>query len=418
MSGATSVPRKAREEAATGTVAEAWRGYVNKVRGGDVGSLPAVLGFVALVIFFSTQSGTFFSLLNGANLLQQAAVYVFVAMGMVFVLLLGEIDLSAGFTAGVSAAVLGVILTKHGMPWPVAVVGCVATGAVIGLAIGMIFARLRVPSFVVSLAFFLGLQGAMLGIIGDGGTIPVRDETIFAIMGRNLPVVWGWVFAGAGVALYAVLGLVQRRARRTAGLPSHPPTLMILKVVGLAVLLGGATYLLNRERSVNPVLNSLKGIPVIVPIAAVFVVGLTFVLRRTAFGRHIYAVGGNAEAARRAGINVPGIQTACFVICSAMAGCAGIVMVSRDTSVSPSTGGSSTLLLSIGAAVIGGTSLFGGKGRIIDAVIGGLVIAVISNGLPLMTSEASAQYIVTAFVLMLAAMIDAMARRRAAATGH
>ena len=356
-------------------IGHAFTEYVSRVRGGDVGSLPAVLGFVVLVIFFATQTDTFFTLLNGANLLQQGAATIFVAMGLVFVLLLGEIDLSAGFAAGTSAAMMGVLLTKQNLAWPIAMIGCIVTGAVIGLVIGVLVARLNIPSFVVTLSFFLGLQGVMLWIIGDGGTIPIRDETVLAIMNKNLPVLWGWILTLAAVLAYAAVGLNHRRMRHSAGLPSEPISLLVGKVAGLALLLLGATYLLNLERSVNPVLNSLRGVPIIVPIA-------------------------------------------CFVICSTLAAVAGILFASRDNSISPTTGGSQTLLLAVGAAVIGGTSLFGGKGRIIDAVIGGLVIAVIANGLPLITSEASAQFIVTALVLLLAASVDAIARRRAAATGR
>lgn len=401
-----------------GAVAGAFGEYLDRLRGGDMGSAPAVLGFLVLVIFFSTRSDTFFTLLNGANLLQQSAATIFVAMGLVFVLLLGEIDLSAGFAAGTSAAAMGVLLTQKKLPWPVAVLGCVATGVVIGLVIGLLVARLNIPSFVVTLSFFLGLQGAMLFIIGEGGTIPIRDETILAIMNKNLPEPWGWLLSGIVVLGYLAVNLNRRRARRTAGLPTEALSLVTIKVGGLAALLGLVTYVLNLERSVNPALNSLKGMPVIVPITAVFVMVLTFVLGRTAFGRHIYAVGGSAEAARRAGINVAGIRIACFVICSSLASVAGIVFASRDNSISPSTGGSTTLLLAVGAAVIGGTSLFGGKGRIVDAVIGGLVIAVIQNGLPLITRDAWVQYVVTALVLLLAASVDAIARRRAAASGR
>jgi D-xylose transport system permease protein len=418
MSTTNVAPTATEPEEGGSAIALAVRDYIDRVRGGDVGSVPAVLGFIVLVIFFAAKTDTFFTLLNGANLLQQGASTIFVAMGLVFVLLLGEIDLSAGYAAGTSAAAMGVLLTQKQLPWPVAVLGCIATGVVIGLVIGLLVARLNIPSFVVTLSFFLGLQGAMLFIIGDGGTIPVRDETILSIMGKNMPVVWGWILVLLTLLGYLGLGLNHRRKRALAGLPSEPVSLLVAKVAGLAVLLGGATYLLNLERSVNPALNSLKGMPVFVPLTGVFVVVLSFVLKRTAYGRHIYAVGGNAEAARRAGINVPGIRVSCFVICSTMAAFAGILFASRDNSVSPTTGGSQTLLLAVGAAVIGGTSLFGGKGRIIDAVIGGLVIAVIQNGLPLITQRAWAQYVVTALVLLLAASVDAIARRRAAATGR
>ena len=401
------------------SVRDAVRGYVSKVRGGDVGSLPAVLGFLVLVVFFSVmRPDTFASLLNAANLINQSAAVIFIAMGLVYVLLLGEIDLSAGFTAGTSAAIMAVFLSRYDYPWPVAVAACLLTGVVIGLSIGLLVARVGVPSFVVTLAGFLGLQGVMLYIIGEGGTIPVRDSTILAIMNKNLPPVWGWVLFALVVGGYAATTLLGARRRAAAGLPVQAMSVLLLKIGALAVLLGMATYLLNQERSVNPALTSLQGIPIIVPIALIFYVTLTFLLGRTAFGRHVYAVGGNTEAARRAGINVSRIKITCFIICSTMAAVAGILFASRDNSVSPTTGGSTTLLLAVGAAVIGGTSLFGGKGKVRDAIVGGLVVAVIANGLPLITSRSAVQFIVTALVLLLAAVVDALSRRRAAATGR
>ncbi|HSK26780.1 MAG TPA: ABC transporter permease [Jiangellales bacterium] len=401
------------------SIGDAVRGYVSKVRGGDVGSLPAVLGFLVLVVFFSAmRPDTFASLLNAANLINQSAAVIFIAMGLVFVLLLGEIDLSAGYAAGTSAAIMAVALTRWDYPWPVAVAACLLTGVVIGLSIGLLVARLGVPSFVVTLAGFLGLQGVMLYIIGEGGTIPVRNSTILAIMNKNVPPLWGWVLFAVVVGGYALMTLLGARRRAAAGLPVQAASVLLAKIVALAVILGAATYLLNQERSVNPALTSLKGIPIIVPIALVFYVALTFLLGRTAFGRHVYAVGGNTEAARRAGISVSRIKITCFIICSTMAAVAGILFASRDNSVSPTTGGSTTLLLAVGAAVIGGTSLFGGKGKVRDAIIGGLVVAVIANGLPLITSRSAVQFIVTALVLLLAAIVDALSRRRAAATGR
>ena len=395
------------------------RGYIDKVRGGDVGALPAVLGFVVLVVLFSAWVGDKFATpFNAANLLLQSAGVIYIAMGLVFVLLLGEIDLSAGFAAGTSAAIMAVLLTQRGYPWPVAIIGCLLTGAVIGLVIGLLVARLGIPSFVVTLSFFLGLQGLMLAVIGSGGTIPIRDATILSVMNKNLPVLWGWILFLLAVGAYAGIGLLVRSRRTAAGLPIEPVSVLAAKVAGLAVVLGVATWLLSTERSVNPTVTSLRGVPIIVPITAVFVVGLTYLLRRTRFGRHVYAVGGNAEASRRAGINVVLIKIVCFVICSTMAAVGGIVLASRANSVSPTTGGSTTLLLAVGAAVIGGTSLFGGKGRILDAIIGGLVIAVLANGMPFITSEAAPQFMVTALVLLLAASVDAIARRRAAATGR
>jgi D-xylose transport system permease protein len=385
-----------------------------------------VLGLVALVLLFTAlEPESFASRANVANLMTQSAATIFIAMGLVFVLLLGEIDLSAGFTAGTAAAVLGVLVTEQGFPWWVAVLGAAVTGAVVGLLIGLLVARLGIPSFVVTLAWFLGLQGVLLLVIGEGGTIRVQDPTIVAIMNNNLSPVLGWLLLLLIVAGYAAVTLSGVRRRRAAGLPVVSPLVVGFKIAALALLLGVATLVLNQERGqraasvfLGETDSSLAGVPVVVPVVAFFVVLLTLVLNRTAFGRHVYAVGGNAEAARRAGINVGMIKIICFVIGSTLAAVGGILLVSRLNSVSPQTGGSLTLLLAVAAAVIGGTSLFGGKGRVIDAVLGGLVIAVINNGLPLITQEAGVQYVVTALVLLLAASVDAVARRRASATGR
>ncbi|MFN8080262.1 MAG: ABC transporter permease [Kineosporiaceae bacterium] len=393
--------------------------YVAKVRGGDVGALPAVLGFLVLVTLFSALKPNLFpTAYNAANLLQQSAGVIYIAMGLVFILLLGEIDLGAGYTAGTSAAIMGVLMTKQGYPWPVAVVGCLITGLVIGLLVGLLVAKLGIPSFVVTLSTFLGLQGVMLWVIGNGGTISIKDDTILAIQNKNLPVLWGWVLFALAVVIYAGLEVRKRASRARAGLPVDPMAASLAKVGVLTVVLGLGTWILNVERSRNPGVTSLKGVPIIVPITAVVVVALTFMLRRTKFGRHIYAVGGNAEAARRAGINVTRVKIVCFMLGSLLAAMAGIVLASRENSISPTTGGSTTLLLAVGAAVIGGTSLFGGKGRILDAILGGLVIAVLNNGMPLITDEAAYQFIVTALVLLLAASVDAISRRRTAATGR
>ncbi len=393
--------------------------YIAKVRAGDVGALPAVLGFVVLVAFFSAMRPERFPTpFNAANLLQQSAGTIFVAMGLIFVLLLGEIDLAAGYTAGTSAAIMGVLMTQKGYPWPVAVIGCLLTGALIGFVMGWLVAKLGIPSFIVTLSFFLGLQGVMLWIIGDGGTISIKDKTILAIMNKNLPIALGWLLFAVAVLIYAGLAWNRRRTRAAAGLPLEPMSVLAAKIGALAVVLGLATWILSVERGVNPAIASLKGIPYIVPITAVIVIGLTFMLKRTQFGRHIYAVGGNAEAARRAGINVLMVKIVCFMLCSTLAAMAGIVFASRDNSISPTTGGSTTLLLAVGAAVIGGTSLFGGKGRVIDAILGGLVVAVLANGMPLIKSEQAPQFVVTALVLLLAASVDAIARRKAARSGR
>jgi D-xylose transport system permease protein len=403
----------------TGGIGQSVRDYWARVRGGDIGSLPAVLGLIALVILFGALEGsTFLSIFNFANLINQSAAIIVLAMGLVFVLLLGEIDLSAGFAAGTCAAILAVALNNWGFAWPVALLAALLTGVVIGLVIGMLVARLGIPSFVVTLAMFLALQGAMLLIIGEGGTIPIRSDAILVVMNGNMSVVAGWVLAVIIVVGFALSTLLAIRRRRKAGLPAEAMSVWAVKVIALGALIFVATYLLNQERQLPTAKVTIQGVPWVVVVILVLLVGLTFILQRTGFGRHVYAVGGNREAARRAGINVKGLMITCFVFCSTLAAIAGVLLASRDNSVSPTTGGAQTLLFAVGAAVIGGTSLFGGRGKIRDAVIGGLVIAVIANGLPLITQQSGIQFIVTGLVLLVAASVDAISRRRTAATGN
>jgi D-xylose transport system permease protein len=395
------------------------RDYVTKVRGGDVGALPAILGLLVLVTTFSVlRPTTFTNAFNFANLINQSAAITVLAMGLVFVLLLGEIDLSAGFTGGTAAAVMGILMTRNDVHWLPSLIGCLLTGAVIGTCIGLLVARLGIPSFVVTLAAFLGLQGVMLALIGEGGTIGYRNDVILAINNDTLPVWLGWTLAIAGLATYALVTFRTNRRRRSHGLKSEPMLLWALKTGALTLIVVAVVGYLSIERSRNPALISLKGVPIVLLVIVGLLVVLTFALNKTAWGRHMYAVGGNAEAARRSGINVARIRMSGFIICSTLAAVAGLLIASRDNSVSPSTGGSQTLLYAVGAAVIGGTSLFGGKGRVADAIIGGLVIAVIDNGMLLLNQPPGTVYMVTGGVLLLAASVDAISRRRATATGR
>ena len=412
-----------------GTVGDAIRDYFSRVRGGDVGSMPAVLGLIVLFILFSVlKPETFFTTFNFANLLNQSTAIIVLAMGLVFVLLLGEIDLSAGFTAGTAAAILAVSMSSWGLPWPAALLLGLLTGTVIGLTIGLLVARLGIPSFVVTLAMFLALQGVMLLIISEGGTIRLRSDELLAIMNRNMPIWAGWVLWAIVVLGYALVSWRAIAGRKKAGLKATSSSVFIAKTISLAVMLGAGVFLLNNQRQiVRPgktacVTNDppdpagcipvIEGVPWAVLVVLVLLVGLTFVLGRTSFGRHIYAVGGNSEAARRSGISVQGIKIFCFMICSTLAAVGGVLIASRDNSVSPTTGGAQTLLFAVGAAVIGGTSLFGGRGKVMDAVIGGLVIAVIANGLPLITQQSGIQFVVTGLVLLIAASVDAISRKR------
>ncbi len=420
MTTHTAAPETAPEDhTPDNDLRDAWTDYWARIRGGDVGALPAVLGLATLVILFSImRSSTFPTTFNFANLIDQSAGVIVIAMGLVFVLLLGEIDLSVGFAAGTCAAVLAVTMTQHRWPWELAVLASLLTGVFIGLLIGLLVARLRIPSFVVTLAFFLGLQGVMLLVLGEGGTLVINDPTILNLMNNNLTPVQGWVLFLIVVIGYGLVTYRRIAARKKSGLPTESLTVWGTRLGALAVVLGIATFMLNNERSRNPAAASIKGVPVIVPVILVLLVGLTFLLSRTALGRHIYAVGGNAEAARRAGINVAGVRIFCFVLCSSMAAVAGILLASRDNSVSPSTGGSITTLSAVAAAVIGGTSLFGGRGKVRDAILGGLVLGVINNALPLITQQSGITFIVTGLVLLFAASVDAISRRRAASSGR
>jgi D-xylose transport system permease protein len=421
MSASTLAPEEevTAPEPSRGGIEGAVREYVARLRGGDVGALPAVLSLIVLaVVFTSLRPSTFTSALNFSNLLHQAAAVIVIAMGLVFVLLLGEIDLSAGWTAGVSAAVMGVVSTNHGWPWYLAVLACLVTGTVIGTVLGLLVAYVGIPSFVVTLAAFLGLQGVLLKLVGEGGTIPIGDDVLQAINNKSMPVWVGWVLWAVVVGSFAGISVRRSARRRASGLTAEAMSIVIVKIAVLAVLLGAVTYFLSIERSVNPETNSLKGVPQVVVLLLILLVGLSFVLSRTAFGRHIYAVGGNAEAARRAGIDVQRVRLSCFMICSTLAAVGGILIASRNNSISPTTGGADTLLYAVGAAVIGGTSLFGGKGRVTDAILGGLVIAVIINGMGLLNKRSSTVYMVTGLVLLVAAGVDAISRRRAASTGR
>ncbi|NCY11334.1 MAG: ABC transporter permease [Actinobacteria bacterium] len=388
----------------------------SKVKAGQVGALPALLGLFVLCIVFGTQSSVFLTPGNLANLLTQAAAVIVIAMGLVFVLLLGEIDLSAGYAAGVCGALLVIMITEMDYPWYLAFPISVLSGVLLGAVIGYLVAQLKIPSFVVTLATFLAFQGLLLLLVGEGGTIRIEDSVILAVENKNLSVSNSWIFFLLTAGAYLLSGLLKFRKRRKAGLVDNLFKLWAIKTVALIVIGTIATWALTVERSNNPDLVSLRGIPYVVPVILVLLVGATFVLSRTSFGLHIYAVGGNAEAARRAGINVKMVRIAAFMICTGFAAVAGMIFVSRANSISPTTGGSSTLLYAVGAAVIGGTSLFGGKGKVSDAILGGLVVAVIDNGMALLGYPAGIKFMVTGAVLLISATIDAVSRRGASAT--
>jgi D-xylose transport system permease protein len=395
---------------------DAVRAYVRRVRGGDMGSLPAVLGLVVLFVVFGLANDRFMSALNLANLITQAGSICVLAMGLVFVLLLGDIDLSAGVAGGVSACVMGLTIVEMRWPWWLAVLAGIACGAAIGLAIGVLRAKLGIPSFVVTLAFFLGLQGVTLKLIGEGGSVRVDNPVIRGLTVSNLPVSVGWAIALAVVIGFGALEVWQYQRKRSLQL-AHPPLgVVAARVIAVAAVVLGVTFVLSVNRSVNPTVQ-IRGVPYVLPLILVLLIVMTLVLRRTSYGRHIYAVGGNAEAARRAGISVNRIRVSVFIACSSLAALSGIIAASYAGKVSASSGAGNTLLYAVGAAVIGGTSLFGGRGRAVDAVIGGVVVATIANGLGLLNQSSYINFLVTGGVLLLAASVDAISRRRRSSTG-
>jgi D-xylose transport system permease protein len=418
-----------------GGLRDYWHTYLQRVRAGDLGSLPAVAGLVLLVIVFSLAQSTFWSLGNFANLITQAAPIVLLAMGLVFVLLLGEIDLAAGTTSGVGAATTAVLI-YNGMNWVPAVIVALGVGFVIGYFIGFMRAIVRVPSFVVTLALFLAFQGVVIWLVNSvhaSGNVPLKSSVLNSLEQSNMPIWLGWFMGALCVAGYLAVKLYDRQARRSRNLPSEPMLISLLKVAAMAVFILVPIGLLSADRALNKgstVENvngqlvkvphkPLEGVPWVVPLVIVLVVILGFLLSRTRYGRHVYAVGGSDEAARRAGIRVEGVRISVFVIGSMMAIISGIVLASR-LSVNSAEGGGNTLLLAVGAAVIGGTSLFGGKGKITDAVVGAMVVAVITNGMSDLIHGENApaiQFIVTGGVLLLAATVDALSRRRAGSTG-
>ena len=420
------------------TAADYVKLYVQRVRGGEMGSLPATAGLIVLVILFSIIQSTFLSLYNFGNMLTEGSGPVLLAMGLVFALLLGEIDLSAGFAGGVCAAVMVRLMVGYDWSWALTIPAALLTGALIGLVIGVLRAKVRIPSFVVTLAFFLAFQGVALFIVNNGpgqhGDVRITDAVVLAFENSQMPQWAGWLLAVVLIGGYALIKLSAQRARHQRGLLGEPTLVMGAKIGLLAVGALGSVFALNQNRSINttPILTNVnghfvkvqppavEGVPWVVLVLVFFFVLWTYVLSRTAYGRHIYAVGGNEEASRRAGIKVDGVRISAFVLCSLMAAVGGIMIGSNVAAVSVQNYAGNTLLLAVGAAVIGGTSLFGGKGRMIDALIGGAVVEVIQNGMSNLVqgnNGSSVQYIVTGIVLMFAAAVDALSRRRAGASG-
>jgi len=397
------------------------RGYIARVRGGELGSIPAVVGLIVIAVVFAVVHPGFLSAYNIEALVIQAAPIIVMAMGLIFVLLLGEIDLSAGTTGGLCSAIMAVLTLRHGASWWLALsVGLIA-GLLIGFGMGWLRARVGIPSFVITLATFLAFQGVTLILIGGQGSVILPNNSPLIKLENSFVPLWlGWTLLTLFVIGYAAIKLNDARGRRRAGLSRAPFTVLAAKVVAVGALGAAFTYEMgvNRNLTSNAFFNNkAQGMPWVVVLLVILYAVWHFVLSRTRYGRHVYAVGGNAEASLRAGIVVSRIRISVFVICSGMAAVSGMIAASLLQSVQSNAGAGNTLLLAVGAAVIGGTSLFGGHGRIIDAFLGGLVVAVIINGMSNLIQGANSsgyEYGVTGAVLLLAAGFDAIVRRRRA----
>ena len=394
---------------AAASVGDYVRGSLARIKAGESGVLPVVGGLVLISILFQSLNSNFLTAQNLVNLLIQGAVYCLLGMGEVFVLLLGEIDLSVGFVAAMGGVVMAdTVGPNYGWPWWLAVLAALVVCAGIGFIQGTIITRIGLPSFVVTLAGFLFWQGVMLRILGNGGTFPINESVINDLTSSNLSNTVGWAVMLVAVAVFGAISWRRDAKRRAAGLVAPPPSVTLLKVAA-ALAAGLALVLLcNTNRGI---LEPISGVPYVVLLVLGVVTVWSFLLGRTKLGRYLYAIGGSAEAARRAGINLIWVRTSAFVLTSLTAGIAGIVYTSRLRSISTTVDGGTLVLYGIAAAVIGGTSLMGGRGKAIHGVLGGIVIASIDNGMGLLGYPAATKYMVTAFVLLAAVTIDALSHR-------
>jgi len=385
-----------------------------RLRSGESGALPVIVGLIAIIVFFWVKSPSFMTPRNWVNLMTQSSFIITLGMAEIFVLLLGDIDLAAGYTAA-CGAVIALWMLALGDPWWAAVLVSLAACAAYGALQGIITARLGLPSFVVTLAGQLGLSGLLLylinltGGIGVGGVISLHDNVINAIEGSQLSASWTWIVMAAIAVFSALVIFLGDYRRRSNGLVAPPVSITTAKMAATvaACLLLALVANLNRGR-----LIVIQGMPWVVLVVLGILVLWTVLLGRTRFGRYVYAIGGNAEAARRSGINVTRVRTLAFMLCGLTAGITGIIYASYLGSISTNVNGGQNVLNAVAAAVIGGTSLFGGRGRMLHAVLGGLVVGVIYDGLTLLSLSASAQLMWTALVLLAAVVVDRLTRRR------
>jgi D-xylose transport system permease protein len=389
-------------------LAGAWAGFRRRLRQGELGTLPVIVGIAVIWAIFWVANDRFLTPQNLTNLFLQLVSTGTIAIGVVLVLLLAEIDLSVGAVSGFTAAVMAVLNVKQGWPGWAAILAGLATGAIIGAIQGFWVTRFRIPAFVVTLAGFLSWTGALLLVLGETGTVNLNDKTITGLTSTFFVPLDAWLLAVVVIAVYAGAKLWERRKRVAVGLPVVPMQFLVTRIVVIGVALLATAAVLAADR----------GLPLALVIFIALVVLVDLMINRTRFGRHVLAVGGNAEAARRAGIRVDNVRLVVFTLASTLAAAGGLMGASRLFAVNQSSGAADTTLNAIAAAVIGGTSLFGGRGSAYSALLGGLVIISIQNGMNLLGVASSTRFIVTGLVLLLAATVDALSRRGRQAHGR
>jgi D-xylose transport system permease protein len=408
----------AAPEVLADSLQEYLRAWLVRIRGGGSGALPIIAGLIALVIFFQIEQSSFLTSGNIVNLLEQAAEYILFGVAELFALLLSEIDLSVGYTAAVGAFIIAeLIASPVNLPWWVAILAMLLAMGAFGALQGTLITRLGLPSFVVTLGGLLFMNGVMLELANVdktavGGVIQIDPNSPVAkLVNANMSPALSWIALVVGLAAFAALSLSRASRRRSQGLSAPPIGITLLTIAATAIGGIAVVYVCNLNRGA---LAPLKGVPWVVPFVILVLIGVTWLLGRTRLGRYIYAIGANPEGARRAGINVARIRTAGFALCAMTAGLAGLAYESRLGSMSTSVQGGNLVLYAVAAAVIGGASLFGGRGKPLHALLGGIIIATVFNGLGLMGVSDAVQFISTAIVLILAVTLDAVVRRRAA----
>jgi D-xylose transport system permease protein len=393
------------------SIAAAVRRRIEALKAGDVGSLPVIFGMILITIFFTAKTSVFFTAVNFDNLIPQMSQVTVMAIGVVFVLLIGEIDLSIGYVSGLAAVVVAELQLSgsgHEYPWYIAIAGALLVGAVIGAIQGSIIAFVGVPSFVVTLAGLLAWNGVILQILGTQGVIGIQAQEINDIANYYFADWVGWALAAAVTILLIVSAIARYASRKRAGLRGGNITLIVLRVL----------FFSASAWVVVAVCNHARGVPLVGVIMAILLIAFTFLAQRVTFGRHVYAVGGNAEAARRAGLKGKFIKVAVFTISGTMAAAGGIIAASRLQSVDLTAGSGTILLDAIAAAVIGGTSLFGGRGFVKAALLGAMITQTIQNGIDLVGYSDAIKDIATALILLAAVTLDTLSKKRLARSGR